>query len=65
MSNADSTERIKLTLNQRNNKKDKRIINLNYEFDFVDWNNFQGKLGKISEIGEYFDSILSQLLEGI
>ena len=62
---SDNGERISLSLSQQNNTKIKRILNFNYEFDFIDWTHFGAELNKISQISKYFDSILEQLLKGI
>lgn len=58
-------DRITLTLEQPNKENSKRIVNFNYEFDFVDWGNFRRRLAKLSEIADYSDSILGQLLKAI
>jgi len=62
---SDNGGRITLTLSRQNKTNIKRTVNLNYEFNFVDWTNFKAELSKISQIAEYFDSILGELLQGI
>ena len=61
----DDGGRVTLTIEQPNKENNKRLVNFNYEFDFTDWVNFRSELGKISEIAEYSESILGQLLEAI
>ena len=62
---SDNGGRITLILERLNKTKDKRVVSFNYEFDFVDWPKFKAELGRITEIADYFDSILSQILESI
>lgn len=57
--------RVTLTIEQPNKENKKRIVNFNYEFDFTDWTNFRSELDKISEIADYADSIVDQLLKAI
>lgn len=57
--------RITLTLEQPNKENKKRVVNLNYEFDFTSWAEFRIELGKISEISGYFDSVVQEILEAI
>jgi len=57
--------RITLTIEQPNKENKKRAVNFNYEFDFTSWTKFGSELGKISEISNYFDSIIQKLLEAI
>ena len=61
---SDNKARIVLTLNQPIKARHKRAVNFNYEFDFTNWPDFATELGKIPEIGKYFDSIVSRLLKG-
>lgn len=62
---SDDGARITLTLNQDTKATNKRVVNFNYEFDFTDWTNFNSELSKFQQIGEYFNSVLSQLLKVI
>jgi hypothetical protein len=62
---SDDSERIMLSLSQKNKSNKERIANLNYEFNFIDEKNFQTELSKISQIGKYFDLILNQLIKSI
>lgn len=58
----DNGDRITLTLGQPPKGRNVRAVNFNYEFDFVNWSDFEGKLDRIQEIGEYADTTLTQLL---
>jgi len=58
-------ERIQLSLKQSNKQDNKRVINFNYEFNFSDWSNFKTELKKFSELADYFDSILEQIIKTI
>ena len=62
---SDNGARVTLTINPPNKANDKRIINFNYEFDFIDWPNFKSELTKMPEIAKYYESILDQLLKAI
>jgi len=61
----DDGGRIMLTIKQPNKENNRRIVNSNYEFDFTDWTNFGSELNKISEIADYADGIVEQLLKAI
>lgn len=55
--------RINLTIEHPNKESSKRIVNLNYEFDFTDWANFKKELEKISDVAQYCESVLNQIME--
>jgi hypothetical protein len=42
-----------------------RAINFNYEFKFSGWPSFNKEIGKLSEIGNYCDSIITKLYEAL
>lgn len=62
---ANKRGRVMLTVDQPNKENKKRTVNFNYEFDFTDWANFRSELDKISEIADYADSIVDELLKDI
>jgi type IV secretory pathway component VirB8 len=57
--------RIQLTVEQPDAENKRRVVNINYEFDFTDWVTFGNELKKVPEIGKYCDRILKQFLEAI
>ena len=59
---SDNGGRILLTLNRPNEANDERTVNFNYEFNFIDWPNFNMELARVSGVGDYFDSTLDKLL---
>jgi len=61
----DDGGRITLTIEQPNKKNTKRMININYEFDFTNWTNFNRELARFSKITGYVESIIAELLEVI
>jgi len=60
----DEGGRITLTIEQPNKEKDKRVVNLNYEFDLAtqDWSKLNDELSKFPDIAKYADSIFDRLL---
>jgi hypothetical protein len=60
-----SRGRIQLTIEQPDAENKRRVVNINYEFDFTDWVTFRSELEKVPEIGKYCDHILEQFLEAI
>lgn len=59
--NADGG-RITLSIRQTPKNKDEFNINLNHEVDFTDWQAFGVYLERLDEFGQYFDSILGEIL---
>jgi hypothetical protein len=57
--------RVTLTIEHPSKENDRRRINLNYEFDFVDWDNFRAELDGILEVQEYANSLFDRLLEAL
>jgi len=53
--------RITLSIRQTPKSKDEFNINLNHEVDFTDWQAFGVYLERLSEVGQYFDSILDKI----
>jgi hypothetical protein len=62
---SDGEGRITLIIEQPDKENKKRVVNFNYEFDFIDWTRFKSELEKVPEIGAYSDSILDRLLGAI
>lgn len=58
-------ERATLTVEQPDKENTKRIVNFNIEFDFTDWEAFVNELDRISDVSNYADSIVEQLLGAI
>jgi hypothetical protein len=61
----DGGGRIMLTVEQPNKENTERMININYEFDFTNWSNFNGELAQFSEIADYVESVFAELLKVI
>jgi hypothetical protein len=57
--------RIQLTIEQPDEENKRRVVNINYEFDFTDWLSFRNELKKVPEIGNYCDHILEQFMKAI
>lgn len=64
-SDSISPGRIQLTIEQPDAENKRRVVNINYEFDFTDWVTFETELKKVPEIGKYCDRILKRFLEAI
>jgi len=61
----DNEHNISLAINRLNETKNNRTINFNYEFYFIDWQQFNDQLVKIPEITKNCDEILCLLIEAI
>jgi len=57
--------RLSLTVSRPMKTEVARSLNLNYEFDFAGWDDFQKRLERIPEVGRMLDLTASGLLEGI
>jgi len=54
--------RSSLTINQKSKEANERIVNFNYEFDYESLENLRSELSAISEVFEYYDSLLGKIL---
>jgi hypothetical protein len=61
----DDGGRITLIVEQPNKENTERMININYEFDFTNWPNFNKELARFPQITGYVESIFAELLKVI
>jgi hypothetical protein len=64
-SDSGNHSRIQLTIEQPDTENKRRVVNINYEFDFTGWESFKNELKRVPEIGKYCDHILEQFLKVI